>query len=121
MEYKAPIAKTIDEYISHFPAPTQQLLQAIREIIHRAAPTATEAISYQMPTFKLNGNLIHFAAYEHHIGLYPFPSGIVAFEQELKRYATAKGSIRFPLNQPIPFDLIQKITEYRVREKSRSL
>lgn len=107
---------TIDEYISTFPAGLQEILQELRRTIHDAAPEATEAISYQMPTFKLNGNLVHFAGYKNHIGLYPSPSGITAFEDELAPYRHAKGSVRFPLDQPIPYDLVRRIVEYRVAE-----
>lgn len=110
--------KSIDEYIHTFPDDVQQKLQKIREVIKKAAPEAEEAISYQMPTFKLNGNLVHFAAFKNHIGLYPAPSGISAFENEIKNYKHAKGSMRFPLDQPIPFDLIAKIVKFRVQENS---
>lgn len=107
---------SIDEYIATFPAEIQQRLQAIRATIHAAAPEATEKISYQMPTFAQQGNLIHFAAFKNHIGMYPAPSGIAAFQEELAPYAGAKGSIRFPLDQPIPHELISKIVKFRVAE-----
>lgn len=107
---------SIDEYIATFPAEIQQRLQAIRATIHAAAPEATEKISYQMPTFAQQGNLIHFAAFKNHIGMYPTPSGIAAFQEELAPYAGAKGSIRFPLDQPIPHELISKIVKFRVAE-----
>ena len=94
----------------------QPLLQQIRSAIALAAPAATEKISYQMPTFYLNGNLVHFAAFEKHIGFYPTASGVKAFEEELSDYKHAKGSIQFPLNQPIPLTLIRKIVKFRVRE-----
>ncbi|MEQ8523914.1 DUF1801 domain-containing protein [Gracilimonas sp.] len=110
--------QSIDEYIETFPKEVQQKLQKIREVVRKAAPNAEEAISYQMPTFKLNGNLVHFAAFKNHIGLYPAPSGISAFESEIKDYKHAKGSMRFPLDQPIPFDLIAKIVKFRVQENS---
>ena len=107
---------SIDEYIATFPAEIQQLLQAIRATIRAAAPAATEKISYQMPTFAQQGNLIHFAAFKNHIGMYPAPSGIEAFQEELAPYAGAKGSIRLPLDQPIPHELISKIVRFRVNE-----
>lgn len=108
---------TIDDYIARFPPEIQAILQKIRQIIHENAPEATETISYQMPTFKMKRNLVHFAAFQKHIGLYPTPSGIVAFKDELKPYESGKGSIQFPLNQPIPYDLIKKIVIFRVNEE----
>ncbi|MCB0033608.1 MAG: DUF1801 domain-containing protein [Anaerolineales bacterium] len=108
--------QTIDDYIATHDPEVQAILQQIRATIHAAAPEAEEAISYQMPTFKLQGNLIHFAAYKSHIGLYPTPSGIEGFEEELAPYKRAKGSIRFPLDQPIPYELISQITHFRVSE-----
>ena len=108
---------TIDDYIAQYPPEIQIILQKIRQIIHENAPEATEAISYQMPTFKMKKNLIHFAAFQKHIGLYPTPSGIVAFKEELAPYESGKGSIQFPLNQPIPYDLIKKIVIFRVNEE----
>ncbi|NTW73222.1 MAG: hypothetical protein HGA49_13415, partial [Eubacteriaceae bacterium] len=91
-------------------------LQEIRETIRKAAPEATEKISYQMPTFYLNGNLVHFAAFTSHIGFYPAPSGVEVLKEELAPYLHAKGSIQFPLNQPLPLDLIRRIVEFRVIE-----
>lgn len=108
--------KNIDEYIADFPAATQALLQQIRSCIAKAAPKAEEAISYAMPTFKLNGNLVHFAANKAHIGFYPAPSGIIAFEKELKDYVTSKGAIQFPFNKKLPLALITKIVKFRVNE-----
>lgn len=107
---------TIDAYIAAFPADIQAKLQAMRETIHAAAPDATEKISYQMPTFYLHGNLVHFAAFKQHIGFYPAPHGIEAFEQELAQYGRSKGAVRFPLDQPVPLDLISRITAYRAQE-----
>lgn len=107
---------SIDEYIAAFPAHVQQILQAMRGAIRSAAPQAVEKISYQMPTFYLNGNLVHFAAYKNHIGFYPTPGGIEHFRGELSPYETSKGAIRFPLDQPIPFDLVGRITAFRVKE-----
>lgn len=111
--------KTIDDYIASFPPDTREILQAVRTTIRQAAPDATEAISYQMPTFKLNGNLVHFAAYKNHIGLYPTPQGVEAFREELSRYKGAKGSVQFPLDQPIPYDLIRRIVGFRVAATER--
>jgi uncharacterized protein YdhG (YjbR/CyaY superfamily) len=111
-----PTPTTIDEYIATFPGEIQEILQKIRLTIHNAAPDAVEAISYQMPTFKLQGNLVHFAVHTHHIGFYPNPSAIVGFQDELKEYKQSKGAIQFPLDKPIPYDLISKIVEFRVKE-----
>lgn len=108
--------QSIDEYIASFPKDVQAILQQIRATIQQAAPEADEAISYQMPTFKLHGNLVHFAAYKQHIGLYPTPAGIEQFKEELANYKGAKGSVQFPLDQPMPLDLIRRITEFRVQE-----
>ena len=108
--------KNIDEYIAGFPHDVQEILEKIRLTIRKAAPDAEETISYQMPTFTLKGNLVHFAAYKKHIGLYPAPSGTEKFKQELSVYKAAKGSVRFPLDRPIPFDLISQIVKFRVKE-----
>ncbi len=108
--------KTIDEYIYSFPKDIQAILEKTRKTIRNAAPEAEEAISYQMPTFKLNGNLVYFAAYKNHIGFYPIPSGIEAFKDELAPYIAGKGTLRFPLDKPIPYDLIKKIVIFRVKE-----
>ncbi|GAB4440922.1 MAG: DUF1801 domain-containing protein [Anaerolineae bacterium] len=108
--------ESIDAYISGFPTDVQQMLEELRSVIKAAAPAATEKISYQMPTFALNGNLVHFAAYKKHIGFYPTPSGIEAFKDELSGYHLSKGAIRFPLDQPLPLELIDKIVRFRVAE-----
>jgi uncharacterized protein YdhG (YjbR/CyaY superfamily) len=108
--------QTIDVYIAGFPAEVRDILQQVRQTVRRAAPDAEEAISYQMPTFKLKGNLVHFAAFKSHIGLYPTPSATQAFQKELAPYKHGKGSIRFPLDQPIPYNLIERIVSYRVKE-----
>ena len=108
--------QTIDAYIAGFPYDIQAILQNIRRTIREVAPDAQEAIKYHMPTFILHGNLVHFAAFKQHIGLYPTPSGITQFKEELAPYAGAKGSVRFPLDRPIPFDLIRKIVQFRVQE-----
>jgi uncharacterized protein YdhG (YjbR/CyaY superfamily) len=110
-------AKTIDDYISGFPEEVQDVLNRVRETIRKSAPDAEETISYQIPTFRLNGNLVHFAAFKKHIGFYPTPSGMKHFQQDLSDFETAKGSVKFPLDKPIPFDLISKITTFRVREQ----
>ncbi len=109
-------SQTIDDYVAGFPPEVQAILQQIRQIVHDAAPEAEEAIKYQMPTFVLHGNLVHFAAYRQHIGFYPTPSATEAFQQALAPYKGGKGSIRFPLDQPIPYDLIRQIVAFRVAE-----
>jgi len=107
----------MDAYIASFPTEVQGILEQIRQTIRKAAPGATEAISYQIPTFKMNGsNLVHFAAWKEHIGFYATPSGNAAFKKELARYKVAKGSIRFPLDEPIPYGLVAKIVKFRVKE-----
>lgn len=116
MSSDQPAPQSIDEYIAGFPADVQQILQQIRQTIREAAPGAQEAISYQMPTFKLHGNLVHFAAFKQHIGFYPTPSGIDAFKDELAPYASSKGAVQFPLDQPIPHDLIRRIVAFRAQE-----
>jgi uncharacterized protein YdhG (YjbR/CyaY superfamily) len=112
---KEPI-KTIDEYITQFPREIQDLLQAVRRTIKESAPQAQETISYRIPTFKLNGNLVHFAAFKDHIGFFPTSSAIVAFKEELSGYKISKGTIQFPLDKPIPLDLVRKIVIFRVQE-----
>jgi len=108
--------KNVDEYIAGFPADVQEKLQQIRMTIRQAAPDAEERISYQMPTFYLKGNLVHFAAFKKHIGFYPTPTGTEKFQKELAAYKVAKGTARFPLDKPIPFDLIADIVKFRVTE-----
>lgn len=108
--------QTIDEYIATFSEETQKILMEIRDTIKAAAPDAEEKISYQMPTFFLNGNLIHFAAFKNHIGLYPTPSGVEEFKTELSKYQGAKGSVRLPIDEPMPLKLIHRIVKYRVAE-----
>jgi uncharacterized protein YdhG (YjbR/CyaY superfamily) len=110
---------SIDEYIRSFPKEIQKLLSEVRAVIKAAAPQATEKISYQIPTFYLNGNLVHFAAFKNHIGFYPTSSGISVFKDELKEYKSAKGSVQFPLHKPMPIDLIKRIVQYRVKENSQ--
>lgn len=116
MEESKKAYQSIDEYILHFPSDIQEILQNIRSVIKEAAPEATEKISYQMPTFVLYGNLVHFAAHKGHIGFYPAPSGIEAFREELSQYKGAKGSVQFPLDKPMPYELIEKIVRYRAAE-----
>lgn len=115
---KLPPPKTIDDYIKKFPEDIQTILKKVRQTIRQTAPEATETISYQMPTFKLNGNLVHFAVWKNHLGFYPAPSGIKAFTKELQAYKNSKGAIQFPLDQSIPYSLIKKITAFRVKENS---
>jgi uncharacterized protein YdhG (YjbR/CyaY superfamily) len=110
-------ASSVDAYIAEFPPEVQQVLQEMRNLIKAAAPDATEAISYAMPTFDLNGkHLVHFAAFKHHIGLYPTPTGVEAFKADLAPYKTSKGAVQFPLGQPLPTDLIRRIVAFRVAE-----
>ncbi len=116
MENKKVGFVSIDEYIATFPEATQKILKKIRATIKAAAPDAEEKISYQMPTFTLKGNLVHFAAFKNHIGFYPTPTGIEKFKKELSVYEGAKGSVQFPLDKPIPYDLISKIVKFRVKE-----
>jgi uncharacterized protein YdhG (YjbR/CyaY superfamily) len=107
---------SIDEYISKFPADIQILLEQMRKTIRKAAPDASEKISYQMPTFFLKGNLVHFAALKNHIGFYPTPSAIIAYQKELTRYISSKGAVQFPLDEPLPLDLVTKMVTFRVKE-----
>lgn len=105
--------KTIDEYIALFPAKTQEVLQQVREAIHNAVPNAKEVISYKMPAFKQNAVLVYFAAYEKHIGFYPTGSGIEAFQHEFGNYKWSKGAVQFPIDKPMPLDLISRITKFK--------
>jgi uncharacterized protein YdhG (YjbR/CyaY superfamily) len=110
--------RTIDEYIETFPKDVQPILEKVRQTIRKAAPKAVEAISYQMPTFKLNGKgLVYFAGYKGHIGFYPIPSGVEAFKKELSKYKQGKGSVQFPLDEPVPYDLVKRIVQFRVKEQ----
>jgi uncharacterized protein YdhG (YjbR/CyaY superfamily) len=109
---------TIDEYISSFPKNIQKMLGDVRSVIRKVAPDSVETISYGIPTFKLNGNLVHFAAFKNHIGFYPTPNGIEEFEKELSVYKQGKGSVQFPVDKPLPLDLISKIVKYRVKKNS---
>jgi uncharacterized protein YdhG (YjbR/CyaY superfamily) len=107
---------SLDEYTQSFPEGIQKLLNEVRAAIKSVALEATEKISYQIPTFYINGNLVHFAAFKNHIGFYPTSSGIAAFKDELKEYKSAKGSVQFPLDKPMPIDLIKRIVKFRVKE-----
>jgi uncharacterized protein YdhG (YjbR/CyaY superfamily) len=107
---------TIDEYIAAYPPEVQAILQQVRTTIREAAPDAQEVIKYRLPTFTLKGNLVHFGAFKEHIGFYPTPSGLEQFREELSAYEGSKGAVRFPLDKPIPFDLIREITKFRVKE-----
>ncbi len=108
--------KTIDEYIAGFPPDVQKLLQQIRKTIRKAAPDAEETIAYRMPTFTLKGNLVYFAGFKEHIGFYPVPTGIEAFKKELSVYKQGKGSVQFPIDEPLPLNLITRIVKFRVKE-----
>ncbi|MEQ8236008.1 MAG: DUF1801 domain-containing protein [Syntrophomonadaceae bacterium] len=116
MEPTKPRPRSIDEYISHFPPSIQEILQELRQTIQAAAPGSQEKISYQMPTFWLGGNLVHFAVYKHHIGFYPTPSAIEAFQEELMAYKSSKGAVQFPLGEPLPLELISRMVKFRVAE-----
>jgi uncharacterized protein YdhG (YjbR/CyaY superfamily) len=113
-DQKSP--KTIADYISGFPPDVQQILQQIRQTIREIAPDAKEAIKYQIPTFVLNGNMISFAAYKKHVSIYPIPGGTETFQQELAPYKQAKSTAAFPLDKPIPYDLISQLVKFRVKE-----
>lgn len=115
MRTNEPAPETIDEYIAGFPDDVRKILEKIRATIRKAAPDAEEAIKYQLPTFTLKGNLVHFGAFTNHIGFYPAPIGIEEFKKELERYQGGKGTIRFPLDEPIPFGLISRIVKFRVK------
>ncbi|MDR8393734.1 DUF1801 domain-containing protein [Aliifodinibius sp. S!AR15-10] len=112
--------KSIDEYIETFPKEDQERLQQMRKTIQKAAPDTEEVISYQMPTFRQNGILVHFAAHKNHIGFYPTPTGVKAFQDELSEYETSKGAIKFPNEKPLPLGLISRIVAFRVEENSAS-
>jgi uncharacterized protein YdhG (YjbR/CyaY superfamily) len=117
---KRSTAGSIDAYIAGFPVETRVVLEELRAVIRASAPDATETISYAMPTFDLAGrHLVHFAGYETHVGFYPVPTGIEAFREALKPYKTGKGSVQFPLGQPLPADLVRRIVAFRVEENTR--
>jgi len=110
--------ETVDEYIASFPKNVQVILEELRQAIKAVAPTAEETISYQMPAFKQNGVLVWFAAFKSHIGFFPKVSAIEAFKEKLSAYQTSKGTIQFPIDEPIPFDLIKEIVRFRVKENT---
>ena len=116
MTIKKTTAKTVDEYIALFPKDVQEILEKVRTTIRNVAPDAKEIINYGIPTFTLNGNLVHYAAFNNHIGFYPTPSGIDKYKNELSAYDGAKGSVKFPLDKPIPYALITEIVTFRVKE-----
>lgn len=116
MQSDQPPIQNIDQYIAGFPPDIQAILQKVRATIHEAAPEAQEVISYQMPTFRQEGNLVHFAAFKNHIGFYPTPSGIEQFDERVAVYKAGKGSLNFPLDKPIPYDLISEIVKFRLQE-----
>jgi len=107
---------SVEEYIAGFPKETQKILQEVRAIIRKAAPIAEETIAYAMPAYKLNGPLVYFAGYEHHIGFYATPTGHEAFKEELSKYKQGRGSVQFPLDEPMPLKLIERIVKFRVKE-----
>lgn len=111
--------KTIDEYIARFPGDVQKKLQQLRETIQKAAPGAQEKISYQMPAFDLKGTLVYFAAFKDHFGFFPTSSGVEFFKNELAGYDTSRGTIRFPIDQPLPLELVEKIVKFRVTENQQ--
>lgn len=110
---------TIDDYIAAFPAPVRSRLVRVRRTIRRAAPKAMEKIAYRIPTYTLHGNLVHFAAFKAHVGLYPGPAAIAAFRRELEGYRTTKGAIQFPHDEPMPFGLIERIVKYCVKASGK--
>lgn len=109
-------SEEVDNYIASFPAETREVLELMRSTIKEAAPEAVEIMNYGIPTLTLHGNLVHFGGFKKHVGFYPAPSGIKAFQEELSVYKGAKGSIQFPLEQPLPLDLIKRIVKFRVEE-----
>lgn len=117
MKADAPEPKCIDEYIAAFPPGVRKILEEVRKTIREAAPGAAEAIKYRMPTFTLNGNMVHFAAYARHVGFYPTPSAIEKFSKQLAAWKGAKGSVQFPLDEPMPLALIGRIVRFRVKEQ----
>lgn len=116
MKAKPQPTTTIDEYIAEHPAKVQKILQKVRATIRKAAPEAEEAIKYRLPTFVLHGNLVHFGAFKEHIGFYALPSGHAKFQKELAKYKSGKGSVQFPLDEPMPYDLITQIVKFRMEE-----
>jgi uncharacterized protein YdhG (YjbR/CyaY superfamily) len=115
-----PAASAIDEYIAEFPPETRAMLEEMRALIRASAPDATETISYAIPTFDLNGHLVHFAGFKHHVGFYPTGRGVEAFKDELAPYRSGKGSVQFPIGKPLPADLIWRIVEFRVEQNTHT-
>jgi uncharacterized protein YdhG (YjbR/CyaY superfamily) len=118
MKSESTVPKDIDDYIAGFPEEVRAILQKVRATIAKAAPSAKEAIKYRLPTFVLNGNLVHFGAFQKHIGFYAMPTGHAKFRRELSSYESGKGSVQFPLDEPIPYGLISKIVKFRVQENT---
>jgi uncharacterized protein YdhG (YjbR/CyaY superfamily) len=121
MEKQTKQILTMDEYIGTFPKHVQKRLESIRKLVAKLAPDAQEKISYQMPTFCLNGNLVHFAGFKNHIGFYPTPHGISEFQKELSKYKNGKGSVQFPLDEPLPMKLIERMVKYRIQKKRNNV
>lgn len=119
MEENKVAYKSIDEYISQFPPEIQEILQTLRKVIKEAAPEAEEKISYQMPAFYLQGNLVYFATHKNHIGFYPTASGIAAFQHKFSEYKSSKGAVQFPIGKPLPYELIREIVNFRVAENKQ--
>lgn len=117
MKSTDPTSQEVERFISRYPAEVQEILYKIRSIIREVAPDAQEKLNYGIPTFTLNGNLVHYSGFKDHIGFYPTPSGVEKFKRQLSKYEGAKGSVKFLLDQPIPYDLIRKIAEFRVKEQ----
>ena len=111
--------KTVDEYIAGFPKDVQRILKEVRAVVRAAAPDAEERIAYHMPTYTMGKNLAYFAAFKSHVGFYPTPNGISSFEKQLSKYKRAKGSVQFPIDEPMPLGLIRRIVEYRVKEQKK--
>lgn len=120
MKKARDLSKSVDAYIKRFPLPTQKILEKVRRVIKKAAPDAEELIGWGMPAYKLNGYVVFFAGYKNHVGLYPVPSGIRAFKKDLKGYKTGKGSVQFPIDEPIPYELIGRITRFRANENRKA-
>lgn len=116
MKKEKALQQTIDDYIKDFPEPTRRLLKQIRSTIRKAAPKATEKISYGIPTYHYNGNLVHFAAFKKHIGFFPTPSAIEAFQKDLAPYKTSKGTVQLPMTDPLPLKLIERMVKFRVKQ-----
>ena len=119
MEPNKQTYETIDEYISTCPPGVQKTLKKLRKVIREAAPDAEEKIAYRMPAYVLNGPLVYFAAFKDHIGFFPTPGGVCAFKYELTGYKTSKGTIQFPLDKPLPYDLVRRIVRFRVEENKQ--